>query len=194
MGWRLVIAAFTLRHLALVFVTIAPILVKTITLFQESAVVNTEVSNPGELPEGSGPRRYMGRPEIEEGDVARSTAVHTEGFGELAEIWLHIPPNTQTLMWVDGMGKTEGKEVSAVQRADIERVGWCDEVAYHAGYDQYWKMPSFGAIMAMPKHYKIPMPLTSNKIQVRSKLVLQGQARGFWMHVRLRSAEEMGQE
>lgn len=188
------IAAFTLRHLALVFVTIVPILVKTITLYQESAAVNTEVPNPGELPEGSGPRRYMGRPETEGEGVARSAAVHTEGFGELTEIWLHIPPNTQTLMWVDGLSKTEGKELNTVQRADIERVGWCDEVAYHAGYDQYWKMPSFGAIMAMPKHYRIPMPLTSNKIQVRSKLVLQGEARGFWMHVRLRSDEEVGQE
>ncbi len=64
---------------------------------------------------------------------------------------------------MEGLGQSEGKEINTVQRADIERVGWCEEVAYHAGYDQYWKMPTFGAIMAMPKHYKIPMPLSSNK-------------------------------
>lgn len=167
---------------------------KTITFYQESIVVNTEVPNPSELPEGSGPRRYMGRPEAEGGAVASQSGVRTEGFGDAAEIWLHIPPNTQALIWVEGLGQSEGKEINTVQRADIERVGWCEEVAYHAGYDQYWKMPSFGAIMAMPKHYKIPMPLSSNKVQVRSKLVLKGEARGFWMRVRLRSEEEAGQD
>lgn len=38
------------------------------------------------------------------------------------------------------------------------------------------------------------MPLSSNKVQVRSKLVLKGEARGFWMRVRLRSEEEAGQD
>ena len=91
--------------------------------------MNTEVPNPSERPEGSGPRRYMGRPEAEGAAVASQSGVRTEGFGDAAEIWLHIPPNTQALIWVEGLGQSEGKEINTVQRADIERVGWCEEVA-----------------------------------------------------------------
>jgi len=134
----------------------------------------------------------MGRPETE-GVAASGSAQRTEGFGDVAEVWLHIPPNTQALMLVDGLGVAGGKELNTVQRADIERLGWCEEVAYHAGYDQYWKMPTFGAILSMPKHYRIPMP-QANHVKVQSKLVKQGESRGFWMRVRLRSSEELAQE
>ena len=152
--------------------------------------MNTEVPNPSERPEGSGPRRYMGRPEAEGAAVASQSGVRTEGFGDAAEIWLHIPPNTQTLIWVEGLGQSEGKEINTVQRADIERVGWCEEVAYHAGYDQYWKMPSQEAILRTPSLYEIPTPLL-NRIKLETRLVKQGEPRGFWMHVRIRSAQEL---
>ncbi|MFC4621087.1 hypothetical protein ACFO3A_02495 [Comamonas nitrativorans] len=154
--------------------------------------MNTQASIPSELPADQAPRRYMGRPETE-GVAASGQAARTEGFGDAVEIWLHIPPNTQSLLLVEALGVATGPEITTQQRTDIERVGWCEEVAYHAGYDQYWKMPTFGAILSMPKHYKIPMP-QANHVKVQSKLVKQGESRGFWMRVRLRGSEELAQE
>lgn len=157
-------------------------------LIKESMNVNTPTPDPTDLSDQT-PRRYMGRPQ----DAADAGAeVLTEGFGKLAQVWLHIPPNTQSLMLVEDLGQAGGKELTAVQRADIERVGWCEQVAYHAGYDQYWKMPTFGAILNMPKHYKIPMP-PANQVKVVSKLVKASDPKGFWMFVRLRGSEELGQ-
>ena len=109
------------------------------------------------------------------------------------DLWLHIPPTTQTLRVVAGLGQAGGTELQAEQRAEIERIGLCEEVAYQASYDQYWKMPSHESILSMPKHYNIPMP-QAHRVKVISKLVKAGEPKGFWLHVRLRSDEEMAAE
>lgn len=133
----------------------------------------------------------MGRPQDEVSTSA--SAPRTQGFGDRTELWLHIPPTTQTLVVVPGLGQAAGEEITTLQRADLQRHGWCEEVAYYAGSDQYWKMPSHGSIMSMPKHYGIPMP-QANRVKIISKLVKPDQAKGFWLHVRLRSEEELALE
>ena len=129
----------------------------------------------------------MGRQEDDYTDQMPSASAQADASREL---WLHIPPTTQTLMVVPGLGQAGGSELSAEMRAEVERCGLCEEVAYHAGFDQYWKMPAHSAILAMPKHYNIAMP-QAHRVKIISKLVKADQPKGFWLHVRLRSDEEM---
>lgn len=129
----------------------------------------------------------MGRPEDDQqvgssGQAGRAAPVR--------ELWLHIPANTQTLIQVPELGAATGTELTTDQRAEIQRCGLCEQVAYHASFDQYWKMPTHGALLAMPKHYNIAMP-QAHRVKVISKLVKADQPKGFWLHVRLRSDEEM---
>lgn len=107
-----------------------------------------------------------------------------------ALLWVHIQPATQRLLLVPELGVAEGQEFNATMLADLQRAGWCEEVAYHAGYDQYWKMPTQEAILRTPALYNIPTPLM-NRMQLQTKLVKQGEPRGFWMRVRVRASEEL---
>lgn len=130
----------------------------------------------------------MGR----EGDNYEARTPGQPAEAEQRHLWLHIPPNTQTMMIVAGLGQAGGTEIKTDQRAEIERIGLCEEVAYHASFDQYWKMPTQEALLAMPKHYNIPMPM-AHRVKVISKLVKANEPKGFWLHVRLRSEEEMAE-
>lgn len=108
-------------------------------------------------------------------------------------LWVHIQPITQRLLLVSDLGVAKGEDFTALMMEDLQRAGWCEEVAYHAGYDQYWKMPTQEAILRMPALYNIPMPLL-NRVKLSSKLVKQGEPRGFWMRVRMRPPEELSEE
>ena len=131
--------------------------------------------------------RFMGR-DGEEPQV--DPAAEDKGFEGPAMIWLHVQPTTQRLLLVPELGVAEGDELTAKMLADLHRAGLCEEVAYHAGYDQYWKMPSQDAIVRTPSLFEIPtLPLSRMKVETR--LVKQGEARGFWMHVRIRAADEL---
>ena len=132
--------------------------------------------------------RYMGREQAEA--PAAPVVKHLEA-GSM--IWVHIQPITQRLLLVPELGVAKGEDFTSVMMDDLQRAGWCEEVAYHAGYDQYWKMPTQEAILRMPALYNIPMPLF-NRIKLSSKLVKQDEPRGFWMRVRIRSEEEVAQE
>ncbi len=138
------------------------------------------------------PRRYMGRPEdpVPTGTEQKAAP---EAFSPGSQVWLHIPPSTQTLVHVPSMGSNEGKEITNAQRDIVLKAGWCEAVAYHASFDQYWKMPSHGSILGMPKHYGIPMP-PPHLVKVRSQLVKADQPKGFWFLVRIRLAQELEQQ
>jgi len=143
---------------------------------------------PSSRAEGEGKRqRFMGR----EGGVSTSTpAVVEKGLEGPAMIWLHVQPATQRLLLVPDLGADAGQELTARMQADLRRAGICEQVAYHAGYDQYWKMPTHDAILRTPSLYEIPtLPL--NRLKVETRLVKQGEARGCWMHVRIRDAQEL---
>lgn len=116
--------------------------------------------------------------------------VQEKGFDAPSEIWLHVQPNTQRLLLVPKLGQAEGQELNATQQADLQRAGLCEEVAYHASYDQYWKMPSQEAILRTPSLFNIPSPLL-HKIKLETRLVKHGESRGFWMRVRIRDAQEL---
>lgn len=105
-------------------------------------------------------------------------------------IWLHVQPTTQRLLLVSDLGVAEGEELTAKMTTDLVRAGLCEAVAYHASYDQYWKMPAQEAILRTPTLFDIPTPLM-HKIKLETKLVKQGEPRGFWMHVRIRPADEL---
>ena len=45
-------------------------------------------------------------------------------------------------------------------------------------------------ILRAPSLYHIPTPLL-NRMKMETKLVKQGEPRGFWLRVRMRSAEEL---
>ena len=131
--------------------------------------------------------RFMGR----EGETsAGSEVVVEQGLVPGSVIWLHIQPTSQRLLLVPDLGIALGTELNATQSADLLRAGWCEEVAYHAGYDQYWKMPSQEAILRTPSLYQIPTPLL-NRVKLETRLVKQGEPRGFWMRVRIRQPEEL---
>ena len=133
-------------------------------------------------------RRFMGR---DDADDASEPVVVEKGLEHApAEFWVHIQPATQRLLLVPDLGVAEGEEFTARMTADLQRAGWCEEVAYHAGYDQYWKMPSQESILRAPSLYHIPTPLL-NRMKMETKLVKQGEPRGFWMRVRMRSADEL---
>lgn len=133
-------------------------------------------------PRGS---RFMGK---DEEDAA--APVEEPGFEEPSEIWLYLAPTSQLLRWVPELGVAEGRDLTTRMNAQLQRLGWCEEVSYHAGYDQYWKMPSQESIVRMPGLYGIAMPL-ANRVKVTTQLVRQGEPRGFWMHVRVRAAGEL---
>ncbi len=134
-----------------------------------------------------GPRRFMGRDGVKNAEPAPPVE---KGLEAGSEIWLHVQPTTQHLLLVSGLGIAAGTELNPTQKADLLRAGWCEEVAYHAGYDQYWKMPSQEAILRTPSLFHIPAPLM-NRIKLETRLVKQGEARGFWMRVRIRTPEEL---
>lgn len=131
--------------------------------------------------------RYMGRVQAE---VPAAPVV--KRLEAPSMIWVHIQPITQRLLLVPELGVAKGEDFTGLMMEDLQRAGWCEEVAYHAGYDQYWKMPTQEAILRMPALYNIPMPLL-NRVKLSSKLVKQGEPRGFWMRVRIRSAEELAE-
>lgn len=129
----------------------------------------------------------MGRDGVKSAEPA---APVEKGLDAGSEIWLHIQPTSQRLLLVPSLGEDAGVELNPTQMADLMRAGWCEEVAYHAGYDQYWKMPSQEAILRTPSLYHIPTPLL-NRMKLETRLVKQGEARGFWMRVRIRTPQEM---
>lgn len=120
-----------------------------------------------------------------------SAPVVEKGLEPGTEIWLHVQSTSQRLLLVSELGVATGAELNPTQSADLLRAGWCEEVAYHAGYDQYWKMPSQEAILRTPTLYQIPAPLM-NRMKLETRLVKPGEPRGFWMRVRIRTAEEIG--
>jgi hypothetical protein len=142
-------------------------------------------------PEGDEKRqRFMGR----SGAESQPEPVVEKGLvGGPSHIWLHVQPTTQHLLLVPDLGVAAGEELTAKMTADLHRLGWCEEIAYHAGYDQYWKMPSQEAILRTPSLYEIPTPLL-NRVKLETRLVKQGEPRGFWMHVRIRSEDELSEQ
>ena len=131
----------------------------------------------------------MGR----DGAASPAEPVVEKGFEAPSQIWLHVQANSQRLLLVDALGEADGCELNATMQADLLRAGLCEEVAYHASYDQYWKMPSQEAILRTPSLFNIPAPLM-HKIKLETRLVKQGEARGFWMRVRIREAAELEAE
>lgn len=105
-------------------------------------------------------------------------------------VWLHLQPATQRLLLVERLGMAQGEPLNATMTADVERLGWCDTVVYHAGADQYWKMPQQDAILRTPGLFRIPTP-AHHEIHVETRLVKQGEPRGFWMGVRMRTVAEL---
>lgn len=150
----------------------------------------TSLKGSEEAPVAATPRepaasRFMGREQAEEAAAPVVKRLNVPGM-----IWVHIQPVTQRLLLVSELGVAKGEDFTQSMLDDLQRAGWCEEVAYHASYDQYWKMPTQEAILRMPALYNIPMPLL-NRIKLSSKLVKQGEARGFWMRVRMRAEDEL---
>lgn len=115
-----------------------------------------------------------------------------KGLDAPGEIWVFVCPTTQRLIGVTALGVAQGEVLNARQVADLQRTGICEEVSYHAGYDQYWKMPSQDAILRMPVLQGVEC-LPMKRVQLTTKLVKPGEARGFWMRVRLREDAELPQ-
>ena len=132
----------------------------------------------------------MGRNGAQAEALAQAPVAAPDGFQAPALVWLHVQPASQQLLLVPELGVAEGELLTPKMMEDVQRAGWCEEVAYHAGYDQYWKMPTQEAILRMPSLYDIPCPL-ANRMQLQTKLVREGEARGFWMRVRIRSEAEL---
>lgn len=131
----------------------------------------------------------MGR----EGTQAQAEPVVEKGFEGPSKIWLYVQPTTQHLLLVTDLGAAHGEELTSRMTADLLRAGLCEEVAYHAGYDQYWKMPSQEAILRTPALFNIQTP-PINRIKLETRLVKPGEPRGFWMRVRIRAADELQAE
>lgn len=162
-------------------------LISTLTGNDEAAAP-APVKKPNPEAEGDSKRsRFMGR---EGAESASEPVVVEKGFEGPSMIWLHVQPTTQRLLLVPELGVAQGEELTTKMQADLRRAGLCEEVAYHAGYDQYWKMPAQEAILRTPSLFDIPTPLL-NRIKLETRLVKQGEPRGFWMHVRIRSAQEL---
>ena len=107
-------------------------------------------------------------------------------------VWVFVCPNTQRLILVSGLGVAQGEVMTHPMLLELQRCGLCEEVSYHAGYDQYWKMPTQTAIMRMPGLHGVEaLPMRS--IQLTTQLVKAGEPRGFWMRVRLREDAELPQ-
>ena len=121
---------------------------------------------------------------------ATQEPVVEKGLEGPGEVWVYVCPNTQRLSIVPALGVAEGELLSHRMLTDLQRIGFCEEVSYHAGYDQYWKMPTQTAILRMPSLHGVPTPLL-NRIKLTTQLVKPGEPRGFWMRVRLRDAAEL---
>lgn len=128
----------------------------------------------------------MGR----DGAESQAEPVVEKGFDGPSMIWLHVQPATQRLLLVSDLGVAVGEELTGRMHSDLRRAGLCEEVAYHAGYDQYWKMPTQESILRTPSLFEIQTP-PLNRVKLETRLVKQGEPRGFWMHVRIRSADEL---
>ncbi len=155
--------------------------------------MNTEVPNPSELPEGSGPRRYMGVRRLKGVPLPASRVFAPKVLVMRPRSGCTSPPDTQALIWVEGLGQSEGKEINTVQRADIERVGWCEEVAYHAGYDQVLEDAHLrchhGHAQALQNPHAVVQQQSAGALQTGA----QGrERRGFWMRVRLPVRKRLG--
>lgn len=151
---------------------------------------NAPAQPPAKAPASEGEekrQRFMAR---DDAHAEPEKPVEKGLIGGPSLIWLHVQPTTQRLVLVPELGVAEGEELNGQMTADLHRVGWCEEVAYHAGYDQYWKMPSQEAILRTPSLYEIPTPLL-NRMKLETRLVKQGEPRGFWMHVRVRTEDEL---
>ena len=141
----------------------------------------------------AGSRRFMGRDGAEDSPNAASAAPVEKGLDAGREIWLHVQPATQHLLLVPELGVAAGEDLTPKMHADLRRAGMCEEVAYHAGYDQYWKMPTQEAILRTPSLFEIPTP-PLNRIKLETRLVKQGEPRGFWIRVRIRPDSELHQD
>lgn len=115
-----------------------------------------------------------------------------QGLQVPGEVWIYVCPNTQRVIKVAALGEAQGEVLTARMMADLQRTGLCEEVSYHAGFDQYWKMPSQESIFRMPTLYGVEVD-PHNRPKISTQLVKSGEARGFWMRVRLRDDTELPQ-
>lgn len=133
----------------------------------------------------------MGRED--ESSSAAAVPVPEPGLSAPAQLWLYICPNSQRLLLVSAMGEIEGQELSVRMQSDLRRAGLCEGLAYRAGYDQYWKMPSHDAMLRMPAIHHLEM-LPPNQVKLSTQLVKPGEAKGCWMRVRMREVHELRDE
>ena len=153
---------------------------------------NAPAQPPAKAPASEGEekrQRFMAR---DDAHAEPEKPVEKGLIGGPSLIWLHVQPTTQRLVLVPELGVAEGEELNGQMTADLHRVGWCEEVAYHAGYDQYWKMPTQEAILRMPTLHSVEV-LPMKQMKLTTQLVKPGEARGFWMRVRLREESELPQ-
>lgn len=115
-----------------------------------------------------------------------------KGLDAPGTVWVFVCPNTQRLILVPALGVAQGEVLSQRMLTDLQRCGLCEEVSYHAGYDQYWKMPTQTAILRMPALHGVEV-LPMKAIKLTTQLVKPGEPRGFWMRVRLREDAELPQ-
>lgn len=146
-------------------------------------------------PDKAGGGRFMGKDEsqaMRRAERDTPAAPVEKGLTAPGALWVFVCPNTQRLIQVSGLGVAQGEVLTHRMLEDLQRIGLCEEVSYHAGYDQYWKMPAQDAILRMPTLHGVEV-LPAKRMQLSTKLVKAGEARGFWMRVRLREAEELPQ-
>ncbi|WP_370681265.1 hypothetical protein [Comamonas sp. GB3 AK4-5] len=139
--------------------------------------------------------RFMGKDEsqaMRRAERAVQEKPVEQGLQAPGEVWIYVCPNTQRVIKVEALGQAQGEVLTARMMADLQRTGICEEVSYHAGYDQYWKMPSQEAIFRMPTLHGVEVP-PLKRLKLSTKLVKPGEARGFWMRVRLRTDAELPQ-
>ena len=158
-----------------------------------SDAATTDVAPGDEGKVGGG--RFMGKDELlamRRAERAAPIKPIERGFEGPGQVWIFVCPNTQRLLEVPNLGASQGEVLTYKMLDDLRRIGICEEVSYHAGYDQYWKMPSQDAIFRMPGQHGVEV-LPMKRIQMSTQLVKAGEARGFWMRVRLREASELPQ-
>jgi hypothetical protein len=139
--------------------------------------------------------RFMGKDEsqaMRHSERAASEKPVEKGLSGPGEVWVFVCPNTQRLILVPRLGAAQGEVLTQHMLSDLQRIGLCEEVSYHAGYDQYWKMPTQEAILRMPTLHSVEV-LPMKQMKLTTQLVKPGEARGFWMRVRLREESELPQ-
>lgn len=130
----------------------------------------------------------MGR---EEDDVENLPVKAVEkGLDAPSMVWLYGAPGRPELRLVQECGSADGSELNATMLGDLKRLGICEAVAYHAGFDKYWKMPAQESLVRMPALYHVAC-LPVHRMRVTTKLVRTGEAQGLWLHVRVRTAQEV---